>query len=587
MRKQTKLVAVLSAAALLAMGASMTSFAAGWEKDDAGVWHYYDSDDDMVTGEWRKDGAKWFYLDEDGDMLLDSWVDDEYYVGADGAMLVNQWAKTISEDAVDDPDEDGDHWFYFGSKGKKVTNDKKKINGKTYFFNEDGEMRDGWYDSGNGIYYLGGEDEGGRAENQWLWLECPDEDDDTDDGDWDHSNCTTCDDEGWYWFGSDGKMFQDASKKKRVNGKDYYFNAHGQMLYEWINTKANNQLDGIAREETDEERASKSEANYYGGDAASQAQAEQKENSQTVDAMRYANQVEDGSRTNGWYEIEGSEDAYSDGDTNWYYFDDGEAQKADITKPRDQVMAHGIAAKDDDKNVYRARIKCEGKYFCFNEVGQMQTGLQMVQGAIYYFDGNGYMKTGKVADIEEEDNDLYNYYFTTKSGGNGKGINGEKDGYLYWNGKRLEADDDYRFYYVNGDLYLVNNKGKLQKSSKKYDLEAWDAENVYVEISKSSYVVTGIAVDKDGYLSDSKGDLKKLSWNGKDKDDKADGSLSIYGMMVEDHISIPYISIYDNVLSSAYVGIDKDGDTVFVSDYTGKFFDETDDVWAELFPGRK
>ena len=31
MRKQTKLVAVLSAAALLAMGASMTSFAAGWE----------------------------------------------------------------------------------------------------------------------------------------------------------------------------------------------------------------------------------------------------------------------------------------------------------------------------------------------------------------------------------------------------------------------------------------------------------------------------------------------------------------------------------------------------------------------------
>ena len=35
MRKQTKLVAVLSAAALLAMGASMTSFAAGWEKDDA------------------------------------------------------------------------------------------------------------------------------------------------------------------------------------------------------------------------------------------------------------------------------------------------------------------------------------------------------------------------------------------------------------------------------------------------------------------------------------------------------------------------------------------------------------------------
>ena len=47
MRKQTKLVAVLSAAALLAVGASMTSFA-GWEKDEDGIWHYYDSDDEMV-----------------------------------------------------------------------------------------------------------------------------------------------------------------------------------------------------------------------------------------------------------------------------------------------------------------------------------------------------------------------------------------------------------------------------------------------------------------------------------------------------------------------------------------------------------
>ena len=69
MRKQTKLVAVLSAAALLALGASMTSFAAGWEKDEAGVWHFYDEDDELVTGEWKKDGGKWFYLDDDGDML--------------------------------------------------------------------------------------------------------------------------------------------------------------------------------------------------------------------------------------------------------------------------------------------------------------------------------------------------------------------------------------------------------------------------------------------------------------------------------------------------------------------------------------
>ena len=127
MRKQTKLVAVLSAAALLAMGASMTSFAAGWQKDDAGVWHYYDSDDEMVTGEWKKDGGKWFYLDEDGDMLTDAWVDDDYYVDESGAMLTNAWKYTVSDEDQDEPDEDGERWFYFNNKGKKVVKIPRRL----------------------------------------------------------------------------------------------------------------------------------------------------------------------------------------------------------------------------------------------------------------------------------------------------------------------------------------------------------------------------------------------------------------------------------------------------------------------------
>ena len=89
----------------------------------------------------------------------------------------------------------------------------------------------------------------------------------------------------------------------------------------------------------------------------------------------------------------------------------------------------------------------------------------------YYLDKDGYMKTGKIANVEEED-DNYTYYFETKNGKNGQGYTGEKSGYLYWNGKRLEADDDYRIYVVGEKYYLVNNKGKLQKStSKEYDVE--------------------------------------------------------------------------------------------------------------------
>ena len=454
MRKQTKLVAVLSAAALLAMGASMTSFAAGWQKDDAGVWHYYDSDDNQVTDEWKKDGGKWFYLDEDGEMLTDAWVDDDYYVGEDGAMLVNQWIKTSSDDDQDDPDDDGEHWYYFNNKGKKVTDTDKKINGKTYYFNTDGEMQYGWYADGEDWYYLGSEDEGWRTDAKWLWLAEPNEDDEDNDSMPSHDDdCDLCDSEGWYYFQNDGKAYKDSAKKKKINGKYYYFNEHGQMLYEWINTK--------------EETATGSTTDFVlDGDRAGASASD----------MIYANEVEDGSRAAGWYEIDGAEDLGNDNDTDWYFFKKGEAKKADATDVQ----------KDSDGNTqYRKKIKVNGKYFCFDQDGKMQTGLQRIADHTYYFDDNGYMKTGKVT-ADDDNDDTFTFYFSTKNNDTGKGYDGIKDGYLYDDGQRLEADDDYAVYDYKGTYYLVNKTGKIQKStSKKYEL---DGEEGYVTVNKSGVV---------------------------------------------------------------------------------------------------
>ncbi len=515
MRKQTKLVAVLSAAALLAMGASMTSFAAGWEKDDAGIWHYYDSDDEMVYDEWQKDGSKWFYLDEDGNMLTDAWVDDEYYVGEDGAMLVNQWKKTYADEDQDDPDEDGEHWYYFGSKGKKVVDDTRKINGKTYLFNEDGEMQYGWQEVDGSGYYFGGEDEGWRAENQWLWLErsglvdtdedeqdqifgCIDDDDDM------------CDDEGWYWFQSSGKLYNGASKKK-INGRYYMFNEHGQMLYEWINGSqvergSNAQLDGS------NSKASAADMLYY-------------------------NVVEEGWRGDGWYEIDGSEDMGTDTDTDWYYIDDGE-----ITYAKAEDKAANVKDGDDDVYVMRKKIKASGnKYFAFNEKGQMLTGLQYAadDGGFFYFDENGYQKTGRVTSVECEDDD-YTFYFNTTNGKNGLGYTGEKDGYLYFNGKRLEADDDYRFYFVDGSVYLVNTKGKVQKATsdggKKYDDIENDAyngdEDVVVKTNKNGVVESIDGEDIDTLIA-------AITWNTDYKETMEDKNSA--------SITVPFIALYDGV----------------------------------------
>ena len=515
MRRQTKLVAVLSAAALLALGASMTSFAAGWEKDESGIWHYYDEDDELVTDEWKKDGGKWFYLDEDGDMLINDWVDDDYYVGEDGAMLVNEWVKTYSDEDQDDPDEDGEHWYYFGSKGKKVVDDDKKINGKTYYFNEDGEMLSGWQEIGGESYYLGTEDEGWRAESQWLWLEKSGLVDDDDDDDTDGMrtlNCEEdddCDDEGWYWFGSSGKSCHQAAKKK-INGKWYMFNEHGQMLYEWIDN------------DTSVKRGSNAQLDDTTIASGAQLPA-------SIANMFYYNEVEDGSRANGWYKIDGAKDVGTDSDTDWYYIDDGEVKYADSEKD--------FATYDEDgAKVYVTREKIDGKYFAFNELGQMQDGLQYVadDNGFYFFDADGYQKTGKVSNVECDDDD-YNFYFNTTNGKNGQGYKGEKDGYLYFNGKRLEADDDYRLYYYNDDIYLTNTKGKIQKakSGKEYDIEnngSVNGEDVKVVTDKDGKVISVAGKEKAKLIAELEEQLAGKNAN-----------------VAEDTVvSVPFISLYDD-----------------------------------------
>ena len=498
MKKQTKYVAVLSAAALLAMGASMTSFAAGWEKDEAGAWHYYDKDDDMVTGEWKKDGNKWFYLDDDGNMVSNQWVESDYYVGEDGAMITNGWVKTLSDDEdIDSPEDTGEHWYYFNAKGKKITDTKKTIGGKVYHFDEDGKMLSGWQQSGDSVYYLGTEDEGWETRNQWRWLEKAGIDDDEDDEVTGMRvlECTEdddCDDEGWYWFDGSGKLYYKKGVKT-IKGKKFIFNEHGQMLYEWINNTrvslgSNAQLDGQASPAGTTDIDNMLWYKENGDDASS------------------------GSRYKGWQYISGSEDVGTDGDTNWYFFKDGKAKHSktvtdDAYNDDDSLKDYAVLTKaerqdwngltDDGDLVYRKKEKLnwDGKSgtFCFDDAGKMKTGLQFIEGKTYFFNDDGYMQTGKVSSVEEADGDTFSYYFQTKNTGKGQGYTGEKDGYLYFMGKRLEADDDYRIYVVNNSYYVVNNKGKLQKTFNKKDLEVADGttlEDVTLAINKKSYKIT-------------------------------------------------------------------------------------------------
>lgn len=402
MRKQTKLVAVLSAAALLAIGASMTSFAAGWTQED-GTWVYLDRDGDRVTEEWKKSGSNYYWLDEDGQMATDLLVeddDDHYYVDANGVRVINQW---VSVENVDDEDVNGEEvdtlWYYMGSSGKayKATgsNNLKSstINGKKYFFDNDGHMVSGWLDAEDGdgeIYYLGNENEG-WAYTGWQYLELDEDiEEDYDDA------------EAWFYFQSSGKARK--STRKYIDGKYYAFDDNGVMITDWQEATP----DGLPK------------------NLATPSKIDLDENGQ-----RSFYDVDDGDQGSGW--IYTFEDKDETGDEKWFYLvssDDnrvfnanGEADKVGSSA---QKYTDGSSEDGSAKLHVAARI-IKGKTYLFDDKGRMLTGVFKIgkngvsrgnssplSEGIYYFNKSGgsvegQMETGKTTITY--DGDSYSYYF--------------------------------------------------------------------------------------------------------------------------------------------------------------------------------
>ena len=376
MRKQTKLVAVLSASALLAMGASMTAFAAtGWTQED-GTWYYYDRDGERVTDEWRKSGNYWFYLGDDGEMVTDQLVEDDddyYYVNADGAMVTNAWVAIENEDAGDE-DEPDQYWYYFQSNGKAYTGSDsstttkfKTINGKKYSFDEEGRMLYGWVKDGerqtgdddwtDAEYYLGDENDGAMSTG-WRLISITDEDWDEDDDTFDE------DQDRWFYFKSNGKRYAndpDSDKEfvvKTINGKKYGFDENGRMVAEW-NVSTTVGTDG--------------EATY-------------------TREWSYFSSPEDGARkTKGWFKVIPDEDLdpdeYDDAAEHWYY-------------------------ADGDGELYANVIKTiNGRKYAFDNYGRMLDGLRLIT-----FDTNentGAVSTKEIIEALEDDDDA-NFLFDTE-----------------------------------------------------------------------------------------------------------------------------------------------------------------------------
>lgn len=212
MKKQTKLLAVLSTAVFMAAATpNLYTFAqsTGWV-EDGGHWYYYDNDGYSVTDSWKKKGNDWFYLDAEGRTAYDQQI-DEFYVDAEGRMITNQWISVANEDEWDTPDSPEYFWYYYGKDGKLVTNKWLNLNDSWYYLNEEGRMHTGRFEQDGAVYYF--DDATGIMKTGWAEFE-----EDSDDPD-----ASTY----WSYFNSNGQMVMNQVRKK-IDNKLYTF-VNGKM----------------------------------------------------------------------------------------------------------------------------------------------------------------------------------------------------------------------------------------------------------------------------------------------------------------------------------------------------------------------
>ncbi|POP30903.1 hypothetical protein C3B58_18905 [Lactonifactor longoviformis] len=172
----------------------------GWiiEKNNK---YYLDKDGIMQTG-WTLIDNNWYYFNASGQMQT-GWVAGNYF-DTDGTWVPNP----VQEKWIEEPG----GWKYQLVNGKYVTNGWKKINNKTYYFNESGYMASGWKYIDNSWYYFGAYHDGAMKIG-WIDVNGI-----------------------WYYMNNDGKM---ATGWKKLFNKWYYLRANGSMSTKWEFIKGN------------------------------------------------------------------------------------------------------------------------------------------------------------------------------------------------------------------------------------------------------------------------------------------------------------------------------------------------------------
>ena len=514
MRKQTKIAAIVSAAALLAIGASMTSFAAtGWQEED-GTWVYYNRAGEKVANSWEYSGDNRFYLDDAGNMATDSLIednDDYYYVDANGAMVRNRWVAIDNESAGEDNQPDV-WWYYFQANGKAYKNThatgtifKRVINGKTYCFDEDGKMQYGWVKKDDGVtdyddnayqeaeYYFGDENDGAMSIG-WREIALTDvadaEDEQPGDSYWDSDQVR------WFYFKASGQK-QTSSTNKTINGRKYGFDQYGRMIADWHAATANNADNELSRRGSSNNATATATAAY------------------AKDFM-YFSSPEDGARfTKGWFKVVPgyylNYADYDNGTDRWYYADgNGNLYAGAIKTIKGKKyafdlkggMIYGLALlRTDASNNILEYADDDGKYDSQETFMNTARGLSS-DWAFYYFSDNedkdGSMKTG----TQKISLDGESFSFSFRKGGTrkGQGDTGLSEKKYYLGGMLLTADVDNKIEVINVNRASSDYLKKMTVTEfvRTIGVSPVDASKKIGQASKGEAIFTPTGVDTDG-----------------------------------------------------------------------------------------
>ena len=519
MRRSVKVAALASAAALLAIGASMTSFAAakGWTQED-GEWVWLDSNGDKATGTFKLSGTTYYWLNDDGYLGSDEIVeyeDNYYYVDETGAMVRNQWREV--ENTEDDEQFEDTIWYYFQSSGKAYKSGKKSINGQSYIFDEDGKMLFGWIKKDDTVYsmadntdsesddwktsqyYAGDANDGAVVTSAWRQIRVYDGSPDEE-----MTSVDAGDNDYWFYFGSNGKKYaaedNDDYVTKTIKGSKYAFACDGHMLSEWtpVATSATN-----AQYFSDPEVGARITKGWFKVVPSKGVDEQASEENDNDEYWFYA----DGSGnliTSQIKSLNGKKYLFNDkgeclAGLRYLTFEFDENGKEVVTDKYDTNFASDSKTSDDLDEVTIEKMDSAFE----NYAAKSKEGL-------YYFatpvDTDAAMKTGSCTITI--DGDSYSFKFATSGSNKGVGITKVDGSSYYVNGRKLKADSEQKFVMYEIDEFTAtdfNHKtmklvGPEQTAAKLIRNSETTQANAYAVISSAGTIVkSGTKKDGDDY----------------------------------------------------------------------------------------